>query len=89
VVLLFITFLIGAGFLYGTGFRKVSDKSMLWLLPYRIIVLYVTAIVVTTATLWFFYPEFSHDLSMGFRQIAVVNLSAVVGACTADLIGRE
>jgi len=87
--LLFFTLFIGAGFLYGTGFRNIKDKSVIWLLPYRLIVLYSTAIIVTTTTLAFFYPHFFENFDLAFRQIAVVNLSAVVGACTADLIGRE
>ena len=88
-LLLFLTFLIGAGFLYGTGFRKMEDNKFLWLVPYRAVVLYATAIIVTVATLGFFYPQFFADLNLAYRQVAVVNLSAVIGACTADLIGRE
>jgi uncharacterized membrane protein len=88
-VLYLLSFLIGAGFLYGTGFRKITDKSILWLLPYRILVLYSTAVLVTFCTLAFFYTHFFVDLSLAYRQVAVVNLSAVIGACTADLIGRE
>jgi uncharacterized membrane protein len=88
-VLYLLSFLIGAGFLYGTGFPKIKDTSLLWLLPYRIVVLYAAAVLVTFVTLAFFYDHFFSDLGLAYRQVAVVNLSAVIGACTADLIGRE
>ncbi len=87
-LLLLITLLLGAGFLYGTGFRNVNDPTILRLFPYRLILLYLTASIVTLATLAFFYPGFLNDANLAFRQVAVVNLSAVIGACTADLIGR-
>lgn len=83
-----LTFLIGLGFLYGTGFRNIKDSMLLWLLPYRLVVLYTSALIVTTATLAFFYPHFMDDPVLAYKQVATVNLSAVVGACTADLIGR-
>lgn len=86
--LLVFSLIIGTIFLYFTGFRKV-DKSVKWLLPYRIVVLYGTAIIITIVTLWFFYPNFAAEPGLAYRQVATVNLSAVIGACTADLIGRD
>jgi uncharacterized membrane protein len=83
------TLVIGGVFLYATGFRKIDHKSTWWLLPWRLLVLYSAAIVVTVATVGFFYPAHFMDPSLAFRDIAVINLSAVIGACTADLIGRD
>jgi uncharacterized membrane protein len=87
--LLVATFIIGLIFLYGTGFRRVQDKRVAWMLPYRLIVLYATSIIVVFVTLWFFAPGFLQDPSAAYRELATVNVVALLGACTADLIGRN
>ncbi len=84
-----ISFFIGGVFMYATGFRKVKDKKILHILPIRLIVLYITALLVAAAVLAFFSPEFLHHPELAYRQLSTVTLIAIIGACTADLIGKE
>jgi uncharacterized membrane protein len=63
-ILLGVTFVIGGALLYGTGFRNITDKTILWLLPYRLVVLFATAAVITTVILAFFYEHFFADSSL-------------------------
>lgn len=87
--LFILTFIVGALFLYATGFRKVKDPNIVIFLPFRMITLYMVALVLTIVVLYLYYPTFGHDFWLSYKQVAAVNLSAVVGACTADLIGRD
>lgn len=87
--LFILTFIIGAVFLYATGFRKVRDPNMIIFLPLRMIILYTLALTLTVVVLYLYYPTFGHDFWLAYKQVSAVNLSAVVGACTADLIGRD
>ena len=83
-----ISYILGGVFLYATGFRKVSRK-MLWFLPVRLTVLYVISLLMAIGVLYLFHPEFAHHFADGYKQVAAVTLTALIGACTADLIGQE
>jgi hypothetical protein len=39
--------------------------------------------------LWFFFPNFGYNFTESYAQVASVLLPALIGACTADLIGKE
>lgn len=84
-----ISFAIGGIFMYATGFRKIKDKKILSFLPVRLVVLYLVSLIVSMLVLAFFSPEFSHGFEIAYKQLSTVTLIAVVGACTADLIGKE
>ncbi|MBI4146660.1 DUF2391 family protein [Candidatus Woesearchaeota archaeon] len=84
-----LSFAIGGIFMYATGFRKVRDARVLRFLPVRLIMLYVVALLMAALVLLFFSPEFGHDWFTSYKQLATVTLIAVIGACTADLIGKE
>ena len=84
-----LTFIIGLMFIYATGFRKVSDPKLLIFMPARLLVLYVAAIVMSILVLFLFYPNFGHEFVESYKMVAAVMLAAVVGACTADLFGKE
>lgn len=79
---------IGAIFLYATGFRKVPRKY-LWYLPIRLFALQIVAIVMATIVLAIFEPNFASDAGETFKQVATVSLIGLLGAITADLIGKE
>ncbi len=83
-----IAYFVGLTFLYATGFRKVRKTVVLTFLPLRGTVLYLTALVVSILTLLFYFPDFGWD-ELAFKQIATVSLPAVIGACTADIIGKD
>lgn len=84
-----LTFVIGGVFLYLTGFRKIKDKRILLFLPLRLFVLYMTALIVTTIVLYVFMPAFGHDLVESYKAVSTVSLIAMIGAVTADLLGKE
>jgi uncharacterized membrane protein len=84
-----LSFAIGAVFIYITGFRKIKDIKVLAFLPIRLIVLYVTSILMAILVLYFFYPDFGNSFVLSFKQVATVTLTAILGACTADLIGKD
>jgi len=84
-----ISYALGGVFMYLTGFRKVKDPKLLSFLPIRLTVLYLTAVITSMLVLLLFNPEFLYDFWSSYKQVATVTLSAVIGACTADLIGKE
>jgi len=84
-----ITFLVGLLFIYATGFRKVQDKKILIYMPLRLLVLYVCSLVMSILVLYLFYPTFGNNFQESYKMVAGVMLAAVVGACTADLLGKE
>ena len=88
-LLFVLSYILGGVFLYATGFRKVSAK-MLWFLPIRLTTLYLISIFMSVAVLYLFFPDFlQHFFWEGYKQVAAVTLTALIGACTADLIGKE
>ncbi len=84
-----LSLLVGGVFLYATGFRKVQDPKLLWFLPVRLVVLAITAVVTSCLVLAIFTPNFGHTFTESFKQVATVSLSAIIGACTADILGKD
>ena len=84
-----LSLFIGGIFMYATGFRKIDDKRVLSFLPSRLLVLYAVALVVSAFVLFFFSPQFTLNLQIAYKQLATVTLIAIMGACTADLIGKN
>ena len=80
-----VSFIIGAIFLYATGFRKVKQVRVLKFLPIRVIVIYMVSLVIITLVLTLF-QQF-HSFEELFRQVGVLSLPAIIGASAADLIG--
>jgi uncharacterized membrane protein len=84
-----VAFIVGGIFMYCTGFRKVRDPKILWFLPVRLLVLYTISLVMTFSVLLFFSPDFGQVWDTSVKQLATVTLLGVIGAITADLIGKE
>lgn len=84
-----LTFLVGLLFIYATGFRKIEDKRILIYMPVRLSVLYICSVMMSVMVLYLFYPTFGQNFEESYKMIAGVMLAAVVGACTADLLGKE
>lgn len=89
IIMFLLSFILGGLLLYGTGFKKIKDLKLLWFLPIRLGVLYSAAIIVSFGALFIFLPSFGQDIELSFKLLAAVQLPAVIGATTADLIGRE
>jgi uncharacterized membrane protein len=84
-----LTFLVGLLFIYATGFRKIEDKRLLLYMPLRLAVLYMCSFVMSILVLYLFYPSFGQHFEESYKMVAGVMLAAIVGACTADLLGKE
>jgi len=84
-----LTFLVGILFIYATGFRKVQDTKLLVYMPIRLFILYICSLIMSILVLYLFYPSFGHSFEESYKMVAGVMLAAVVGACTADLLGKE
>ncbi len=84
-----LTFLVGLLFIYATGFRKVQDTKLLLYMPLRLGILYICSLIMSILVLYLFYPTFGHSFEESYKMVAGVMLAAIVGACTADLLGKE
>ena len=88
-IIYILSFLMGMVFLYITGFKKVENSKTAFYLPLRTAVLYFVSLIVSIGVLFLFFPDFGHSFEAAYKQIATVSLIAVIGACTADIIGKE
>lgn len=84
-----LSFFVGLVFIYATGFRKIRDPKILMFMPIRLIILYIASIIMSIFVLFIFYPGFGHEFTESYKMVAGVLLAAIVGACTADLIGKD
>lgn len=90
-ILLYVTsFVIIIAFLYFSGFRKVTDEFVLKIMPLRAIVLYTVSLLSIILVL-FLYGKvtFATPFSIIFNAVAAISILAVIGAGTADLIGKN
>ncbi len=75
--------------LYYTGFRNIETKFVLRFMPLRATVLYlVSFITVIFVYLIFGKIDFSMDIVKIYKLVSASMVLAVMGAGTADLIGR-
>ncbi len=88
-LLLVTSFMIIVLFIYYTGFRKVDDKFVFRFLPLRAGILYIVSIFVS-AIIPFAFKTLTPDMpfSVIYGTIASISILAVLGAGTADLIGK-
>ncbi|MFT4261382.1 MAG: hypothetical protein ACMXX9_03045 [Candidatus Woesearchaeota archaeon] len=87
--LLITSFIIITIFLYFAGFRKVDDKFKFKFIPVRAVVIYFSAIT-TIVIVLSLYGVFTLQSTFTeiYNTIAAISLLAVLGAGTADLIGK-
>ena len=89
-VLLLTSFFIIVLFLYYTGFRKVDDKFVFRFLPIRAGILYIVSITVSIIVPFTFQTlTFDMPFQVIYGTIASISVLAVLGAGTADLIGKS
>ena len=89
--MLFMTsFVIGVAFLYFSGFRSVGDKLVLKFIPLRILIIYSSALFVILLVLWMFgVISLQSHFEDVYKTVSAISILAILGACTADLIGKE
>lgn len=89
-VMYLTSFLILVAFLYFSGFRKITDEVKYKFLPLRAFVIYASAISTAYLVLLLFDSiHFGTPFIDVYRTISSISVLAVLGAATADLIGKN
>lgn len=87
-VLYFVAFIIGAVFLYTTGYK--SGSKNVWFMLLRLFIIYFTSIVTIVIVLFLFnFANMDSSFIELYKTVATISILAVMGAIAADLIGRE
>ena len=88
-VLYIIAFLIAFFLLFQSGYRKVEKKYWKYV-PSRISIIYVNSILVILIVLTIFdFISLSSSFEEIYKTVASISILAVMGAATADLLGRD
>lgn len=88
-MLYLVSFLIGSMFIYYSGYRQVKESKSLKFIPLRIITIYLTAMAVVVFVLFLFgFVTLETHFNEIYKSVAAISILAVLGACTADLIGK-
>ncbi len=85
----FLSFLVGAVIMYMTGFRRITHPRLLVFWPLRLMIIYLTALLMSILILFTFHPGYGAHFEESYIQTSVAMILAMIGATTADLIGRE
>lgn len=85
-----LSFVVCFVFIYYSGFRKVKEIKTFHLMPIRVIVLYTVALLVVTLTLLVFgFLDLSSPFIQIYKTVSTNSLLAVLGASTADILGKD
>lgn len=77
-------------FMYYSGFRKVKEIRIFRFIPLRVAVVYLISITVVISTLFIFgFIGFSSGFVHTYKATATTLLLAVLGASTADILGKK
>lgn len=77
-------------FMYYSGFRKVKEIRIFRFIPIRVVVVYVISLLVVIGTLFIFgFLEAASSFEHLYKVTATTLLLAVLGASTADILGKE
>lgn len=77
-------------FMYYSGFRKVKEIRIFRFIPIRVLVVYVISLLVVIGTLFIFgFLEGISSFEHVYKVTATTLLLAVLGASTADILGKE
>ena len=74
--------------MYETGYRKIKEKRILKFLPLRATVIYFVSLAVIIFIFFLFNQIDFGNIGRLYSEVAVTSVLAVLGAGTADLIGR-
>jgi uncharacterized membrane protein len=89
-MLLAASFVMIVLFLYFSGFRKVDDRFVFQFLPIRAVVIYVSALLTVILVLLLYGMIGAGTTFHAFyNTVAAISILAVLGAGTADLIGKS
>ncbi len=89
-LLYLVSFLIGSMFIYYSGYREIKESKSLKFIPLRILTVYITALSVVVFVLFLFgFANLETQFEEIYKSVAAISILAVLGACTADLIGKS
>lgn len=89
ILLLLLSFIITVLLLYLSGFRRVKEVNHTKFLPLRALTIYFTALGTILLVLWLFGFLDNITFHNAFKSVAAISVIAMLGAGTADLIGKE
>src|SRR3989338_1224587 len=90
VSLYFLALLVTFGFMYYSGFRKVKNIRIFRFIPLRVLVIYLVSLTVVVLTLFIFgVIDFQTPFIQVFKAVSTNLLLAVLGASTADILGKD
>ena len=81
-----LSYIIALVFLYLAGFRKVKMHE--GFIPLRATVIYLTSLAVVLFVI-FAFGILPQSFEATFKQVSLTLVIAIIGACTADLIGKN
>ena len=88
-ILLLFSYLLIIILMYETGYREIKEKRLLFILPKRATLIYLTSLIVVIIIFFLFNMiDLTKPIEI-YKQVAVTSVLAVLGAGTADLIGRN
>ncbi len=81
---------IGIAFMYYSGFRKVRELRLFRFIPMRITIVYIISMAVVILTLFVFgFVDVETPIAEIYKIVAATLLLAVLGASTADILGKD
>ncbi len=86
-ILYVVSFILALLFMYFAGFRTIDRRAWKYL-PLRVFTIYATSLLVIVFVLIIFGFA-DGDFLLIYRIVGSISIMAVLGAATADLIGRE
>jgi uncharacterized membrane protein len=76
--------------MYYSGFRKVKEIRIFRYIPIRVLVIYIISLIVVMGTLFLFdFIGFGSSFEHVYKAASTTLLLAVLGASTADILGKE
>ncbi len=88
-MLYFLSLIVCFFFMYYSGFRKVKEIRIFRFIPLRVFVVYIISLAVVVGTLFMFgFIDTASSLSHLYKVVSTTLLLAVLGASTADILGK-
>jgi len=89
-LLYIISLIVCFFFMYYSGFRKVKEIRIFRFIPIRVLVVYCISLLVVVGTLMIFgFLDLTSSFEHMYKVTATTLLLAVLGASTADILGKE
>jgi len=85
-----LSLIVSFMFMYYSGFRKVKEIRIFRFIPIRVAVVYIVSLIVVIGTLFIFgFIDTTTHFELIYKAVATTLLLAVLGASTADILGKE